>query len=373
MPTLRWDPNSLCTRFLVTALAALAPAPAVANETGTRPFVVVNRTISQDQGDWQIDYRLRHAGPAGLTVRAEEVSVRVEGWVSNSRIPGHATPRRSSLTTSGPSGLQAVADVIASDDEEQRCRERAILKIWVDDEAGNPIGQALTSDGNNNGSGNRNGNGNDDTGTAPPILSLSPGTTFRVRLRLEHRHVVYGAYDPLLGPREVELDLGVARFSDALPLDREQYVAQPSRVAFDVPEDRRDTQYYVSAPDSLHLAAHIPGNAFFRFPEIPVRYGTKMRLRFSYLVAAGTEGACRARITQYKDSPIAWKVLADGRREELLGTVGRWTQVEILLRTEPDATTLALDFRIEGAEIEAGELWIDDVSLEPVGAAPTDP
>jgi hypothetical protein len=368
MPILHWDSKKkLYPGFLVVALAALGHAPAGANAAGTNPFVVLNRSIVQDRADWQVDYRLRYDGVKNLMVMADEVALRVEGWVSNSRVPGHAAPRRSSLTTSGSSGLQAVADVIASEDEEQRCRERSTLKIWAEDAVGNPAGPALTRDVKGN------SNGQDDADTSALMLSLAPGATFRVRLRLEHRHVVYGSYDPLLGPRNIELWLGGARIHDVLPLDREHHVAQPPRFAFEVPDDRRDTQYFLSAPDSLHLAAHIPGNAFFRFPEIPVRYGTKMRLRFSYLIAAGTEGACRARITQYKDSPVAWKVLAEGRREELLATVGRWTQVELLIRTEPEATTLALDFRIEGVEIDAGELWIDDVSLEPLGAPPFEP
>jgi hypothetical protein len=372
MPTLRLISMSLSQGLLVVAMTALGHGPAGADEAAGNPFEIVSRSIVQDQGDWQVDYRLRHAGPSGLTVTAEDVSIRVEGWVSNSRIPGHAIPRKSP-TTSVPTGLQGVADVIPSDDEEQRCRERVALRIWAEDAAGNPVGRALSSEGNRDSNINGNSRGNEDADAAGPMISLAPGATFRVRLRLEHRHVVYGAYDPLLGLRNVELAMGAARLSDVLPLDREQYVAQPARNAFEVPEDRRDTQYFHSAPDSLHLAAHIPGNAFFRFPEIPVRHGTKMRLRFSYLIAAGTEGACRARITQYKDSPVSWKVLADGRREELLGAVGRWTQVEIIFRTVSDATTLALDFRIEGPEVEAGELWIDDVSLEPLGASPVDP
>jgi hypothetical protein len=371
MPTLHRVPKSFCSGLLIGALAVLGPDPARADEAGVSPFEVVSRSIVQDQGDWQVDYRLRHVGPSGLTATAEDVSIHVEGWVSNSRIPGHAVPRKLSLTTSGPAGLQGVADLITSDDEEQRCRERAAVRIWAEDVAGNPAGRALSSEGNRENPGQSQGH--DDAGTSAPTLSLAPGMTFRVRLRLEHRHVVYGTYDPLLGLRHLELAIGAARLSDVLPLDREQHVAQPARNAFEIPDDRRDTQYYLSAPDSLHLAAHIPGNAFFRFPEVPVRYGTKMRLRFSYLIAAGTEGTCRARITQYKDSPIAWKVLADGRREQVLPTVGRWTQVEIILRTEFDATTLALDFRIEGPEVEAGELWIDDVSLEPLGAPRLDP
>ncbi len=97
-----------------------------------------------------------------------------------------------------------------------------------------------------------------------------------------------------------------------------------------------------------------------------------MRLRFWYLVACGTEGECRARVAQYKDTPTAWKVLTDGAFEENLTRVGRWVKVERIFRTESEATTLALDFRICGGA-EVGEVWIDDVSLEPLAAAPAGP
>jgi len=194
-----------------------------------------------------------------------------------------------------------------------------------------------------------------------------------VRLRLEHQHFLYGDYDPLLGLRAVELRLGAATLNDpVVPMDREQYLAQPKATWPVPPEDRRDTRHYVSGPDSLHLEAHIPGNQYYRFPERAVRYGTKMRLRFWYLIAAGTEGECRARIAQYKDTPTAWKVLTDGAHEEVLTTVGRWVKVERIFRTESEATTLALDFRICGGA-EVGEMWVDDVSLEPVGAAHSEP
>ena len=296
----------------------------------------------------------------------EEVLVRVEGWVSNSRAAGHATPRWSSLTISGPSRLQAVGDVIVSDDEEGRCRERAEVRAWAEDAQGNLAWPGPAESGGQRSPG-------DESSASTTVLSLAPGVMVRVRLRLEHQHVVYGPYDPLLGLRTVQLQLGSAGLRDALPLDQEQQVTLPRPPQFEVPEEHRDTQYYCSGPDSLHVAAHLPGSAYFRFAEIPVRYDTKMRLRFSYLVAAGTEGTCRARVTQFKDSPVAWKVLTDGRREVPLTLVGRWTQVELVFRTEPKATTLALDFRIEGDGVEVGEFWIDDLSLEPVVAATRDP
>ncbi len=346
---------------------------------------VVSRIAIQDQGDWQIDYRLKYLGSAPVIAATEEVSAQLEGWVSNSRAVGHAVPRRSRVAVSGGTGMQGEAEVIASEDEEKRCHERVVVQIQGEDSAGNPAGRIFASPVSpTNGAGSE-----PDTGASASarisqsaelvsnataqVFRLVPGGTFRVRLRLEHRHVVFGAYDPLLGKRTFELRLGGLVFDDELTLEQEQRVAVPGRIVFEVPEDRRDTEFYVSAPDSLHLAAHVPGNAFFRFREVPVRYGTTMRLRFSYLIATGTEGICRWRVTQYRDSPVAWKVLTEGRHETTLPTVGRWTPVDVIFRTEPDATTLALDFRIEGNEIEAGELWIDDVRLEPVGATSVEP
>jgi hypothetical protein len=309
-----------------------------------------------------------------MIVTPNEVLARVEGWVSNSRVSSHALPRWSALVISGPAGLSATTEVIASADEAQRCRERAGLLVWTGDSEppAAPADKPATGIGVGTGSGLGTSAGSR-AADRPTILSIAPGATIRVRLRLEHQHFLYGDYDPLLGLRSVELHLGAAMLNDSVvPMDREQYLAQPKSTWPTPPEDRRDTRHYVSAPDSLHLEAHIPGNQYYRFPERPVRYGTKMRLRFWYLIAAGTEGECRVRVAQYKDTPTAWKVLTDGAHEEVLTVVGRWVKVERVFRTESEATTLALDFRISGGA-EVGEMWIDDVSLEPVVATASHP
>jgi hypothetical protein len=325
--------------FVSTARAEPPAAP---------KLTVVERTVAQEQGGWVVNYRVRYHGPAVLVVAPTEVVAKVEGWVSNSRVAAHAVPRWSSVVASGGAGLSGVSDVVAAADDSHRCRERASVQVWADGAdapAAPPAAEAK-----------------------PPAVSVAPGATLRVRLRLEHQHVLYGDYDPLLGARAFELRLGPAALRDALPLDREQYLAMPRYAWPAPPEDRRDTRYFVSPPDSLHLEAHVPGNQYYRFPERPVRYATKMKLSFWYLIAAGTEGECRARVAQYKDTPSAWKVLSEGGHEDCLTTVGRWVKVERVFRTEPDATTLALDFRISGAEV--GEMWIDDVRLESVSGPP---
>jgi hypothetical protein len=305
---------------------------------------VVSRSVAQDQGGWVVDYRLRYHGPAGLEAGPSDVLLKVEGWVSNSRVPAHATPRLSSLTVSGPSGLSGVTDVLDSPDDSQRCKERLTARVWAEESGERSEGKAEAGQ--------------------PPSLNVAPEGMIRVRVKLAHAHVLYGDYDPLLGTRSLELHLGAATFRDELPLDREQYVAQPRYTWPAPPEQRRDTDHFLSAPDSLHLAAHVEGGSAYRFPERPVRYATPMRLSFWYYIAAGSEGRCLARISQFKDTPTAWKTLSEGAIDEDLTTVGRWVKVERVFRTEPEATTLALDFRIVG-DSYVGEMWIDDVTLEP--------
>ena len=348
----------LAVALLLTTAPALALAgppapPPVPAPVAPGRLTVVERVLTQDQGDWQVDYSLKYEGARPLVLAPAEVGARVEGWLSNSRVAVHANPRRSECSIAGQAGPMAAAEVISSPDESLRCRERAVLKVWA---GGSSKDVALPR------------------GADPEPLStvnVEPGGLLRVRLRLEHQHCLYGDYDPLLGRRELELKLGADTVRDLLPLDREQYLAQPRDTWPEPAEDHKDTRHFMSAPDSLLLEAGVPGNQYFRFPERKVRYSSRMRLRFWYMIAPGTEGEFKARVAQYRESPNAWKVLSDGGAEHTLKAVGRWVKFEKVIRTEPEATTLALDFRIAGAEI--GEVWIDDVSLEPIDAAPGGP
>jgi hypothetical protein len=232
--------------------------------------------------------------------------------------------------------------LIASEDESRRCSEQVALALCG--VGGSPP----------------------DDATPAAVTSVGPGAELSLRLRLEHQHVLYGTYNPLLGTRAIALRLGSTTLCDRVPLDREHYLAQPRSAWPEPPEDRRDTRQFVSAPDSLHLESLVPGHMYYRYPERPVRYGSKLRLRFWYLIAEGTEGECRVRLAQYKDTPSSWRVLSNGSTDQPLEIVGRWTKFECITRAEDEATTVALDFRII-SETNVGEMWIDDVSLEPVG------
>ena len=184
---------------------------------------------------------------------------------------------------------------------------------------------------------------------------------------MEHQHPLYGPFEALLGNRGLTLTLADATLTDILPMSRQRSVpltetAWPPRP----PSEFLDDEIFLSAPESLHLAAHVPGKQSYRFPDFRgVRYGSRVRLTFWYLVAPGTEGQCQFRLTQYRDLPNSWKTLHDGEVQETLSTVGRWVRMERVIRVEPEATSLTFDVRILGSTMNVGELWIDDVRLEP--------
>jgi hypothetical protein len=354
-----WTIVVICLVFAASASAGNSPmAPA--------QLTVVKRRITQDQGAWVIDYCLRYTGQSGVVILAEEVGIRAEGWVSNSRVASHAVPRWCSLAIARGPELSDIADVIPATNDAHRCRER--LLVYLSTEDWQPAGHGISRGTKAALQGNKSNLPIviNPKGSFP--LSVAPGAIIYARLRFEHQHTLYGDYDPLLSTRSVELKLGPALIRDVIPLDREQYLAHPRFGWPEPPTDRRDTRHFVSPPDSLHMEAHVPGHQCYRYPERPVRYSTKMRLRFWYLIAAGTEGECRVAFAQYKDTPTAWRKLHSGSFDQTLNTVGLWTKIERIIQTEAEATILTLEFKIVG-ETDVGEMWIDDVSLEPISCA----
>jgi hypothetical protein len=361
-----YHPNGCISGLVVLVLTCVlgvcsthvngAPPPALA-------LTLVDRTVTQDQGAWIIDYRLRNTAGTGVISTPEELGLKVQGWVSNSRVASHAVPRWSLLTIIPRVDPTAFSDVINASDESQRCRERLTISVWGEERS--RLGPSSAPRSGDSVAAPTSPTGGSALVPLLPI-SLAPGDAMHLRLRIDHQHILYGDYDPLLGVRTIELTLGGSVFRDLLPLDREQYLAQPHYTWPDPPEERRDTRHFVSPPDSLHIEADVQGHQSYRYQERPIRYNTKMKLRFWYLIATGTEGECRVRVGQNKDTPLAWQQLHKAGFEERLKTIGRWTKYERIVLTEPEATRLILEFKIVG-EIDIGELWIDDVSLEPLG------
>ena len=325
-------------------------------------LTLVDRAIGQDQGAWVIEYRLRNVAGAGLIVTPEDIRLKVQGWVSNSRVASHAVPRWSSVIITPVVDPTASSEVINAVDESQRCRERLAISVWGE---GRP----------------RLGSSSAVRSVEPPPalaspaaglallplapISLGPGEKMHLRLRIDHQHTLYGDYDPLLGVRTIEMTLGKSIVRDTLPLDREQYLAQPKYTWPEPPEERRDTRHFVSAPDSLHLEADVQGHQSYRYQEQPralqhqdeVAILVPNRRRHRRRVP----GAPRAK----QRHATRLRPLHEAAFEERLKTIGRWTKYELIVQTEPEATRLILEFKIVG-EIDIGEMWIDDVNLEPL-------
>lgn len=324
-----------------------------------RSLIVLERSMTLERGDWmrwRIDYHLRHTGTKTLILPPSDVAATVAGWVSNSRANGHAVPRCVEVEATGSGGLSGTVEVIASEDEAHRCRERLVLQAWPGEsgpEPPEPVADAL----------HRNIPPDEQ-----PELEIAPGSTLRVRLFLEHQHHLCGPHTALLGMRTLSLRLGSATLNDRLPLDRQARLDTLSTAwPPPPPGEFLDSKIFLSAPDSLHLEAHVPGHRSYRFPEYrQVDGGSRMRLSFWYLISPGTAGRCQARVTQCRDLPSSFKTLYDGEVIENLPVTGRWVRVDRVIPIAPEATVVTIDFRITDAQVDMGELWIDDVSLTPL-------
>src|SRR4051812_21919113 len=90
-------PAALALGLLSCPARANKPEPAPPPPTPAPTLSVVGRTIAQDQGGWVVDYRLRYRGEKAIVVAPTDMTVKIDGWVSNSRVAAHATPRMSSL------------------------------------------------------------------------------------------------------------------------------------------------------------------------------------------------------------------------------------------------------------------------------------
>jgi hypothetical protein len=342
--------------------SAAEPKPRPAEPQRDQPtWSIAQRVASLDQRTgqvWQVDYRLENVSRAPAVLLWSQIQCDVDGWVSNSRAGGHSHPRPARLRWTKPF-TTAETEVISSRDQASQCFERGTFEAWPAARGHDPLDAAIDIA---------------QRVVAPfgsTALVIPPGQTLCVRIRLAHEHFLYGEYEPLLGTRLVSLRLGEEQLVDEVELDGPIRTPRgaPRWPALDPPNERRDTLVYLSPPDSLYLAAHLPGQGYYRTSG-QVRYGTRMRVSFCYLLAPGSDADAMMRITQLKQGPALWKPLPDGQREICLTTRGRWTRVERVFRTEDEATTMTLEFRISG---ELGDLWIEDVRVEPLEAVAEGP
>jgi hypothetical protein len=322
-------------------------------------FEVVFRGSHQDQNAWIIDYRLKYQGSGELWLNPQDVTAKIDGWVSNSRLEFHNVPRKATTTIENKESLTgSSAPIFTKINEDgsktdEKCEEQVSISIWIKNGILPPNVFTAT--------------------TNPPLVQypvfdrpicIIRNDIINIRIKLEHYHIIYGDYDVLLGVRDISLDMGFYHIKDIFHLDKEEYVAYPQFEPHKIPEERLDNRYSMSG-QSLHLTADVPGNQYYRYPEQPVRYSSKMRLSFWYLIANGTEGECKFRVAQYKETPIAWKPLYNEADEQRLRVVGQWTKFERIINTTAETTKVTVEFKIN-SECDIGKMWIDNFVLEHV-------
>ena len=325
--------------------------------------VALVRPIDGDRGDdrrrwltWRAEYRLRNASDEPLLVDPAAIACTVEGWASNSRGDGHGLPRRADHALGAGSAFESIAVLNDAQSVTRNCLERATLQVWPGDESSPPEPAAGSSC---------------PMPTAP--FKVVPGAVLCARLRLEHQHNLHGPVEPLLGSRELTLQIGPSCFRDTIPMERPGAAAGPIDRLEAVPEDRLDHRYYRSAPGSLYLDAALPGLRSYQFRDLQVRRDAPMRLSFCYLRASDSAGMARAELKQYHDVPHSYRALTEAKHVEVLDRDGEWVRVVHTFQTRPEATTVQLKFILDCEGNGPAALWIDDVALEPLDGTTAEP
>ncbi|MEK7114952.1 MAG: hypothetical protein AAB847_01150 [Patescibacteria group bacterium] len=309
-------------------------------------LILLDRRISQENSTWNIVYKIKYCGEEKIELLGPDIDFEYKAWVSNSSCPPHIISKKIAMKINLSEINSAQTTVIANSNDRNRCQERINASFSLNLEE-NPFKNKIY--------------------WIP--LKLAPQQEFWCYLKIQHEHFLYGTYDPLLGERDIKIRLGNIYFLDKIPLEQENYSAQPKITLSKIPDERKDTRQFRSTPDSLCLTADVQGFQYFRFDDLPVKYGSELKLSFYYLIAIGTEGSCNVRVMEYQDTPSAWYRL-DGGFDEQLIIEGRWKYFEQIFTLGKETTTIAIDFRITGANV--GEMWIDDIILEYTEKAPED-
>ena len=198
-------------------------------------LTIQSRQISQHGSRWLVRYQVRYeadSGSPGLDLGPSDITVDYEAWVSNSRCKPHSVPRKSQTRFALSESNSALATVISSIYDRQRCRERVTLALTTGEKPAAEPPPAKTS-------------------FLP--LRVAPGQMIWVYVTIEHEHFLYGTHDPLLGIRQLEIRLGPCRLIDSIPLDAEQAPATPVVKLSAPPKEYAHVSRAQLASNSNHL------------------------------------------------------------------------------------------------------------------------
>jgi hypothetical protein len=346
-----WGVKMIVRAFFYVALCLPGLTGASAYPISTAPLVTgkahlkMPPNIYQNRSRWQIDYSLVNDLSENLVLLPKDINAKVEGWVSNSADPALINPRLSSHR------LQNLAPTRnhlgPANDPADDCYELVKIDLWAGDDA-----QPLEINK-----------------LKKQSVAIAPGQTFHVRVSIEHSHTVYGDYLPLLGERTIQIEISPAiSLEHNADLTSELDFVLPDDTWPEIPEDKRSDEFFISAPHSLLLEGNVPGGSTCRLPERNARFGTRMRLTYYYRIAEGTEAKFDVDITQSQRNAYTWKSISHAEVEFTHAPSRYWRKVDKIIKIDPSANTIAVDFRLNPTDA-VGRVWIDDVILTTIDAA----
>lgn len=348
---------------------AQQPNPAIiAKEASEKQpeLSVVGRWVESQGSMWRVRYECVYTGGKTIIIEPKDVSASISATVSNSRATGHHIPQKIETHCGVREPSKSIVIPHPSGNDPLQCHETITLGLTMpNSEMPWGVHWPQTSA----------------QPSTPPLefqeLPLKPGDHFVIILTGAHEHFLQPT-EPLLGARNVTITVGNMVIRDALKeLNEEARRIYPDTELKIPSEVFRDHNRINKLPHQLHLAADIPEKRQYRYNEIPVLPDTEVKIKFRYVLAAGSLEGCRVRVEQYTDGPgnSPWKVLP-GRREQTLSVATGWKPVEITCRTDPRATTLSLSFGFSSVDPNTpfiGEVWIDQVAITHTGAPPQTP
>jgi hypothetical protein len=296
----------------------------------------ISRRFVQDQGAWRIYYEFEYRGEAVKPITPETVELQIKGAVSNSAVPRHGTPGpiAHEIFVSGATEFTGKTRILPAEnpgDPVDECHEKATLKVFYHHR---------------------------ETAT----FELRDRDTFGVEIYLEHLHEIYGEYEPLLGRREILLKMNGLILLDELDLRSSQYSAHPTYALPDPACEWRDAHFFLKPPHSYYVdeseAFH-----YLEFSHVPVKAGSRLSLEFYYFVAERSAGDIQFEMNQYSIGKNHFK--SRPHVKENLPARGRWTKINRKIEIDSSANALTLVFRI--TDSPGGDLWIDEISLHPIG------
>lgn len=172
---------------------------------------------------------------------------------------------------------------------------------------------------------------------------------------ISHRYGGSFRFEPLMGKRTLWVQYKTRREILAIDTDVNSNFVPVDPIQ---EPDVTITDWSKQSASKRCVMVDTEDTSHWRIREIDVRPGGRYILRFRYLA---TENALASYETmRYYDNDVGWKLL--GRDEFPLRSKTKWTMYEKLFVMPKDTNNFSFTFRVRGD----GQMWIDDVSLEPM-------